>query len=197
MRLGTRLLVVLGCAAALCACAPAALQDAGAGVATRSTKSSAVPLPTQALANIRNLNLRDLIISDERVPRQLREIVETCTQCGIDNPVYDDATGDGTADVLVPIYDDMTVAGTIIYSVQNHRVRMVFAHFGHQAIVKILKPGEVELSRNLFGVDDPACCPSGESVERYRWNGTRFVRVSETGSKPGLEPIDRDDTVVT
>lgn len=44
------------------------------------------------------------------------------------------------------------------------------------------------LGQNLFGVktlthsdDDPRCCPSLESVEKYQWNGVGFVQVVNAG----------------
>lgn len=187
---------LIGCLTiGLASCAPAPLQDAGAGVATRNA-SAPVPLPQQALANIRNLDLRSTMLRDPAVPKQLREILERCTHCGLDNPEYVDLTGDDSADVVVPIYDDMDLAGTVVYSVQNDRPRMVFAQYGSEASVFVNDDNNLEASVGLYAANDPACCASGERTTTYHWNGKRFVVVADKGAKDGLKPYEDDYTIV-
>ncbi|MBA3299168.1 MAG: hypothetical protein H0U24_03710 [Thermoleophilaceae bacterium] len=52
------------------------------------------------------------------------------------------------------------------------------------AAVKIV-PGptplpELEVTESLHGQNDSTCCPSGERVTRYRWNGSRIAYVPDS-----------------
>lgn len=183
-------------AGVVASCAVDPLQIEGEATATRGASTGATSLPTAALANIRNLDLRSTILADQRVPAPLRAVLQECARCGIDNPVYMDLTGDGADDVLVPIFDDMVQAGTVVYSVQRDTVELIFAHYGHQGTVEILDDGDLEVRTNLYAPEDAQCCPSGERLARYHWNGTRFELLSTTGDDAALAPSDPDDTVV-
>lgn len=162
---------------------------------TRSVTATSVPLPTEALANIRNVDLRSTILSDTNVPQRLRDVLAACAACGLDNPVYTDLTGDGVDDVLAPIYDNDMLAGTVVYSVQEGRPTMVFAYQGRQAALDPID-GDLVLRVRMYAPDDAPCCPSDEQVTRYHWDATQFVEVSQTGGRDGLKPFDPDATVV-
>lgn len=168
----------------------------------RVTAPASNELPVAALANIRNVDLRSTILADTKVPAQLRAALRTCTACGMDNPEYTDVTGDGVADVTVPIYDDEDQVGTVAYSVQHGKVTLIFAHYGHQATTDVHVPTgdgatQIVLTNWMYAAGDERCCPSGRPwVRAYAWKGGRLVLVDSNTPDKGTHTYDADDQVV-
>ena len=183
-------------ALAVSGCAAPGLRVEGTATATPRASTVAPSLPAKALANIRNLDLRSTLLADSRVPAPLRTIVADCSVCGIDNPVFEDVTGDKRADVVVPIYDNDVQAGTVAYGVVDGAVRLLFAHYGHQGTVDV-RDGDLVMTRWQYAAGDERCCPTGAyEVTTYRWQGGRFVQVKQIGHEPDLHFWDKNDTVV-
>ena len=102
---------------------------------------------------------------------------------------FTDVTGDGTADLIVTLVPCLLVSkqsaavavrsmpgyAAYIYNIKTHpAVRVFTAEDGN---VELIPESErmFAVVRNRYLVSDDPCCPTDQSFQLYRWNGTKFV----------------------
>lgn len=96
--------------------------------------------------------------------------------------VYVDLNGDGQPDAVVLFTIEGQGGGNGSYQVLAgfYRSGAGWAYQGHTTVfgaatdVKPVGPQLVAVTSLTSGPDDPRCCPSIETVERYSWNGRGF-----------------------
>jgi hypothetical protein len=150
-----------------------------AGLGAAATAAAAPPA-----RNLRRADLRALVLHDPAVSAANRRLAREGP--GMDGGIdrtgvsYGDLTGDGRADVVVPLFSGGT-AGDIAYFVYaevDGRVRDILpVNDVYQVGVRITDHRLVErLPR--FRRNDPNCCPSFVTTTVYRWNSGRLVQQS-------------------
>jgi hypothetical protein len=128
------------------------------------------------LDNVRNVNLRTVVLSDPRVSATVKDVIRSCNECGLGNPVYRDLTGDRIEDVLVPI-DSGGSSGVIafyVYSPQHGRLRDVFAFEHELGLVVSVHAADIVLVLPVYHADDPHCCPYARETRVYHWKNGAF-----------------------
>jgi len=133
---------------------------------------------------LRHADLRALLVHDPAVSASNRRLAREGPPMdgGIDRTrvSYGDLTGDGRADVVVPLFSGGT-AGDIayfVYAVVDGRVRDILpVNNVYQVGVRIEDHRLVERLPD-FRRNDPNCCPSFVTTTVYRWSGGRLVQQS-------------------
>lgn len=141
-----------------------------------------------------------IVVADQRVPTQLRNIVRACSphpaRCGVRIVGTAEATGDATPEHVLRIDDDLAPAGDLIYRETDGELRLIYAHNGPDATTTI-RDGNVVLTRAMYKPDDDEQAPSGPAeITTYRWNGESLVVVARTGGGGGFSPFMINDEVV-
>jgi hypothetical protein len=55
--------------------------------------------------------------------------------------------------------------------------------------IQVQGPNIIGLKVLTLGDDDPMCCPSVESLVKYQWDGTSFVKLTESQPVAGLVSV--------
>ncbi|GAA3362336.1 hypothetical protein [Saccharopolyspora gregorii] len=190
---------VLAVSAGCAGCGSPALRVEGPALAPPQPATTAeVAPPTGAeLRNIRNIDLRSTVLADPKVPDEVKRILRGCSVCGLEDPVYADVTKDGEADVLAPVHDSGSggTKATLVYSVRDQQVSLVFGYLGPDAGLRA-EGGDLVLDRDLYAPDDAHCCPTATERLRFSWDGHRFAMAERTGGAPGTTPYGGWGTII-
>jgi hypothetical protein len=103
---------------------------------------------------------------------------------------YADLTGDGTAELVLTVYDcpvktvpfpEGGAVAAYVYDIATQPPRpLLGVEEAGVEMVPYLASGDVlaVLHKRYLSGDDP-CCPSGQWLTTYRWNGRAFVEVGK------------------
>jgi hypothetical protein len=131
-------------------------------------------------ADIHHANVKRLLLRDPQVSPQVKETIRLGHGGGIDRLVYGDLTGDGQADVVVPVFSGGTAGDIAFYvlSEQGGVLHMIKrANEEYKIGVRIVH-GKLQVSRPHYRSTDPNCCPDYLEVTTYRFDGKRLVSAS-------------------
>ncbi|MCQ4080978.1 LppP/LprE family lipoprotein [Streptomyces sp. RB6PN25] len=130
-----------------------------------------------------------LLTHDPKVGSEIKSDLKPCD--GHEYPVdtsYGNVTRDTAPDVVINVSTcaDGVGLGSYVYRMENGQYVDVFGD--EQPPVYIdMNNGDLQLTRQVYAADDPVCCPSGEDVITYHWDGTRFTETSRTHSDYGTK----------
>jgi hypothetical protein len=152
-----------------------------ASAAVTSPPASPRPEPTAKVDPVQ------LLTHDPKVDSEIRADLKPCD--GHEYPVdtsYGDVTRDTAPDVIVNISTcaDGVGLGSYVYRMENGHYVDVFGDEQPPVYLDV-NNGDLRLTRQVYATDDPVCCPSGEDVITYHWDGTRFTETSRTHSDYG------------
>lgn len=131
-------------------------------------------------ADIHHANVKQFLLRDPQVSPGIKETIRLGDGGGIDRLVYGDLTGDGQADVVVPIFSGGT-AGDIAFYVLSEQGGVLHAIKRSNEEYKIgvaIVHGRLQVKRPYYRSYDPNCCPEYLEVTTYRFDGTRLVSAS-------------------
>lgn len=180
-------------------CAAGCATQGGVEVAGRASQVSPPPsAPTLPSGTPASADPVAILRADPQVNPKIKDSLRPCE--GGHYPVddrYVDLTGDGEAELVVLLLEcpgDLYVkpessleSGVVRYSgyaafVYNLATEPPARLLGVEGpaidlVTYIGKGNELVLIRSTWSARDDPCCPSGQSVVLYRWNGTELVEV--------------------
>jgi hypothetical protein len=141
---------------------------------------------TALASDIRHADVKQFLLRDPQVSAGIKETIRVGHGGGIDRLVYGDLTGDGQADVVVPVFSGGT-AGDIAFYVLSEQGGVLHAIKRSNEEYKIgaaIVRGRLQISRPFYRGSDPNCCPSYLEVTTYRFDGKRLVAASRHRVQP-------------
>lgn len=160
----------------------------GGGVRVEGTAATSVISPSPALSSpAAKVDPVALLEHDPKVGGEIRSQLKPCG--GHEYPIdtsYGTLTGGSVPDVVINVATcgDGLGLGSYVYRMHNGRYVNVFSDEQPPVYLQIDK-GDLQLTHQVYSTDDPVCCPSGEDVITYHWNGTAFTETSRTHSVYG------------
>ena len=129
-------------------------------------------------------SVRQVLLTDSRVEPDVKNVVRTCTECtrlGAGTDVIPDGTGQWIA--TVSLRNGGVFAALLVGTAGAGRVgsgpRVLWSLEGDDMKVSVGTGRTLVVESAVFGPTDRVCCPTGSKLEKYRWNGTRIVKISE------------------
>ncbi|MEU6732323.1 hypothetical protein [Streptomyces physcomitrii] len=170
-------LAALGVLATACGTNGTGVRDEGPG-----RTSEPVSRPSPAPSPGSKVDAVALLRQDPKVGPDIRENLTPCG--GRRYPVdvsYGDLTGGTTSDVLVNVMTcaDAVGIGTFVYRYTGGSWVHVFGS-EEPPVYSEIDRGDLVVTRQFYGQDDPIASPSGEDVITYRWVGGRFTEQNRT-----------------
>ncbi|MFB7335049.1 hypothetical protein ACFC00_25920 [Streptomyces adustus] len=174
----TAMLVItaLGLFAAGCATGGTGARDEGP--AHSDTVAGAVPsLTVSPSGTPAQVDAVRLVKADPKVSAEVKRGLKPCV--GDDYPVdvsYGDLTGGPSSDIVVNVLTcaDAVGLGSYVYREQDGRYTDVFKVEEPPAYAEIDR-GDLVVTKQVYGKDDPVSSPSGEDVITYRWSVDHFT----------------------
>ena len=144
------------------------------------TPSITTRLVPAALLNV--TQLRQVLLTDPRVTRDIRNVVRTCRGRCVRPGVIGDFVRQGGRQqvVLVNTADGLVFGAFLIGRLNSPKPRVIWAL--DTSLVRNVSAGRggtLVVESAVFGRNDRICCPKGSKVEVYGWNGTRLVKTYE------------------
>jgi hypothetical protein len=137
-------------------------------------------------ADIHHANVKRFLLRDPQVAPRVKETIRLGHGGGIDRLVYGDLTGDGQADVVVPVFSGGT-AGDIAFYVLSEQGGVLHAikrsNREYKIGVRIVR-GRLQVARPYYRSYDPNCCPDYIEVTTYRFDGQHLVSASRRRTDP-------------
>jgi hypothetical protein len=134
--------------------------------------------PALAGPHIGRAAIRSYLLSDPGVaPRVKATIRSGSFHAGIDRVLYADLTGDGRAETVVTIFSGGTAGDIALYVLTGEGSGLHAIKTSNQEYkigIKIVG-GKLQVTRPLYGADDPNCCPGHLEITTYRYDGSRLV----------------------
>lgn len=155
--------------------------DSGDGVRmegpARSDTRSAPPSTPKSASSAGTVDAIALLKADPEVDNELKANLRPCTKD--EYPVdtdYGHLTRSTEPDIVVNV---MTCAdgigiGSYVYREQGGSYHNVFSAEPAPAHIDV-QGQELRVTRQTYRDGDAACCPSGEDVTTYRWQGDEFT----------------------
>ncbi|MFI6288710.1 hypothetical protein ACIBCM_28860 [Streptomyces sp. NPDC051018] len=175
-------LAVFGLFTASCSAGGTGVQDEGAAQAD-SQKPGAAPPPVASGGDpatmARKIDPVVLIQSDPKVSKEIKATLKPCT--GADYPVdtsFGNLTGGTDPDVVVNLMTcgDAVGIGAYVYRANGERYENVFLS-EEPAVFAAIDRGDLVVTKQVYGKEDPVVEPSGEEVTTYRWATGKFSRI--------------------
>jgi hypothetical protein len=146
---------------------------------------------TPAVASdIHRANVKRFLLRDPQVSPRVKATIRYGHGGGLDRLVYGDLTGDGQADVVVPVFSGGT-AGDIAFFVLSEQGGALHAikrsNQEYKIGVRIVR-GQLQVTRPYYRSSDPNCCPDYLEVTTYRFDGKRLVAASRARRSGGSSP---------
>ena len=143
------------------------------------------PEPTPEVA-VDLTKVRLKLLADRRLPPYSRSVLEKCTviaRC-LSRGKTVDVMHSGTPQQIVFIHTlENFVFGFFLIAVEPSGPRPIWSLKVDQPTVNASPQGDLVVESKIFAIDDKVCCPSGQRVEVYRWNGRQMTKVSSTDQK--------------
>ncbi|PCG81593.1 hypothetical protein CIB93_34645 [Streptomyces sp. WZ.A104] len=155
------------------------------------------PSPSGTAPAAKRVDSVRLLKNDPKVGERIKKGLEPCA--GKAYPVdtsYGSLTGGPAADVVVNVMScaDLVGIGTYVYRAgENGSYENVFT-VEVPAVYGTIDRGDLVVTTQVYGADDPMTSPSGSEVVTYRWASDRFTehdRVHNDFSR-GFEGADGD-----
>jgi hypothetical protein len=126
--------------------------------------------------------LRQVLLTDPRVTRDIRNVVRTCRGQCVRPGVTADFIRQGTKQqvVLVNTADGLVFGAFLIGRLDLPKAEVIWA-LDTSLVRKVSagRGGTLVVESAVFGRNDKICCPKGSKVEVYSWNGNRLVKTYE------------------
>ena len=160
----------------------------GGGVRVEgSAPASVVPPPARWSGPTPKVNPVTILLHDRKVDDDIKDHLRPCdgNQYPVDTS-YGNVTGDTSPDLVINVStcSDGVGLGSYVYRMEKGRYVDVFG-VGQPLVYIDIEQGELEVSRQVYAHNDAVCCPSGEDVIMYRWNGAKFAEISHTHNEYG------------
>jgi hypothetical protein len=129
-----------------------------------------------AAPDIRSLKLKRTVLADPKVSNRVKGYVRYGGFGGIADPVYADLTGDGAADVLVPIASGGS-AGIVAFYVYSYHTGALQNLLVRNEVYRVglrVRRGDLVVTYPIYGSNDPNCCPSRLDRRTLHFDGQRF-----------------------
>jgi hypothetical protein len=104
---------------------------------------------------------------------------------GVDRLLFADLTGDGRPETVVTIFSGGT-AGAIAFYVltgEGSGLHSIKSSNREYKIGVEVVGGRLQVTRPLYGAQDPNCCPGHLEITTYRYDGVRLVSASRIREK--------------
>jgi hypothetical protein len=138
--------------------------------------------PAYAGSHAGKAEIRSFLLSDPGVsPRVKATIRDGRLHAGIDRLLFKDLTGDGTPEDIVTIFSGGTAGDIAFYVLTGEGSGLHFLKASNQEYkigVKVVG-GKLQVTRPLYGANDPNCCPARLEITTYRYDGVRLVSASK------------------
>ncbi|WP_079171054.1 MULTISPECIES: hypothetical protein [unclassified Streptomyces] len=183
---GTTAVVVLAAvglfATAACSTGSTGARDAGPAPADQGGGTSVAPdadAASTASPPFQRVDAVRLVQQDPRVSDRVKGDLKPCAADAY--PVdtsYGNLTNMGAPDVVVNVLTcgDAVGIGTYVYRRQDDGAyENVFA-LEEPAVYSAIDRGDLLVTKQRYGKDDPVAYPSGEDVITFRWAGDKFTQ---------------------
>ncbi len=149
--------------------------------------ASVVPPPSPRTTPSPKIDPVAVLDRDPKVDSDIKAHLKPCG--GDEYPIdtsFGNVTGQSTPDLVINVSTcgDGVGLGSYVYRMEKGKYTDVFGDDQPPVYIDI-EQGELELTRQVYAHDDAVCCPSGEDVIMYRWNGGRFTETSHTHNEYG------------
>lgn len=142
---------------------------------------STTPAPRVGAAAMDLTEIRDSLRNDTQVDAYFRRLLGRCTviaRCLTRGPAVDMMkTGQPQQVVLIHTLDNFVV-GAALMAATPTGPRRVWSLKADQLKISPTRQGDLVVEAKIFTVDDAPCCPSGSTVQVYRWVGGQMTTVS-------------------
>ncbi|MCP9945147.1 hypothetical protein LUX12_10750 [Streptomyces somaliensis] len=166
-----------GLLAAGCSTGGAGVRDEGTAPVDQGARSGRPTPDASASAPFRRVDAIALLKGDPKVGDQVKRDLKPCASTAYPvDTVYGNLTGSGVADVVVNVLTcgDAVGVGTYVYRMRGQRYENVFS-LEEPAVYAEIDRGDLVVTKQVYGKDDPIAYPSGEDVITYRWSADRFA----------------------
>ncbi|MCS0639681.1 hypothetical protein NX801_29405 [Streptomyces sp. LP05-1] len=190
-------LAALGLFAAGCSTGGTGPRDEGAA-RTSAGNPQVAPAPSTSSAPVRKVNPVRLILGDPKVSDQVKEDLKPCAEDTFPlDTSYGKLTGGSEQDVVVNVLTcgDAIGVGTFVYRARDGEYENVFS-LEEPAVYATIDRGELVLTKQVYGSDDPVSSPSGEDVITYRWADGKFSEHDRVHNDFNKSVADDDGTGV-
>jgi hypothetical protein len=131
--------------------------------------------------------IKSFLLSDSSgvSPRVKATIRDGRFHAGIDRILFKDLTGDGNPEDIVTVFSGGTAGDIAFYVLTGEGSGLHFIKASNREYkigVKVVG-GRLQVTRPLYGPNDPNCCPAQLEITTYRYDGVRLVSVSKTRIK--------------
>lgn len=146
-----------------------------------STTPSTTPGPRVSAEAMSLIEIRDSLRNDSQVDEYFRKLLARCTviaRCLTRGPAVDMMkTGQPQQVVLIHTLDSFVV-GAALMAATPKGPRRVWSLKADQLKISPTRQGDLVVEAKIFTVNDAPCCPSGSTVQVYRWVGGQMTTVS-------------------
>lgn len=146
-----------------------------------STTPSPTLAPRVGATAMSLTEIRDSLRNDTQWDLYSRKLMSRCTvisRCLTRGPAVDMMkTGQPQQVVLIHTLDNFVV-GAALMAATPKGPRRVWSLKADQLKISPTRQGDLVVESKIFTVDDAPCCPSGRTVEVYRWVGGQMTTVS-------------------
>lgn len=173
----TAVLAALALFVSACATGGTGARDEGpAGADAVAGKLNPTPM-VSAYATGDDVDAVRLVLDDPGVAPSVKRALKPCV--GDEYPVdvsYGDLTDGAADDIVVNVMtcSDAVGVGSFVYREAGDGYRNVFRAEESPVYAEIDR-GDLVVTEQVYGKDDPVTSPSGENVITYRWTAGRFT----------------------
>jgi hypothetical protein len=146
----------------------------------------AVAAPALASPHLSRSQVRNYLLDSPGVSAQIKATIrQGGFHAGVDRLLYADLTGDGRPETVVTIFSGGTAGDIAFYVLTGegsglHSIKS--SNREYKIGVKVVA-GRLQVTRPLYGAQDPNCCPGHLEITTYRYDGVRLVSASRVREK--------------
>jgi hypothetical protein len=141
----------------------------------------AASAPALASPHLSRSQVRSYLLGSPGVSAQIKATIrQGGFHAGVDRLLYADLTGDGRPETVVTIFSGGTAGDIAFYVLTGegsglHSIKS--SNREYKIGVKVVG-GKLQVTRPLYGAQDPNCCPGHLEITTYRYDGVRLVSAS-------------------
>jgi hypothetical protein len=146
-----------------------------------AAKPSAVPSASAVPAQ-EKVDAVKLIKGDPKVSEQVKKNLKPCVKNNYPvDVIYGQLTGGSRNDVVINVMtcDDSFGVGSYVYRAQGDSYVNVFSA-EQPPVYADIDRRDLQVTKQVYGPGDAACCASGEDVTTYHWSGNEFHETGRT-----------------